>query len=188
MAQEVNAYCDRRRSEARQEAERILADGRRVADQEYARGIEATQAEIDRADRRERQRLNAETEKAALAVQHKVVEEVLGEARAELLRLAESDEFGPVLETLLDEILQATPGEGLVVLVPPAHADRIRGWLQSRGRSDLEVRPAPALKDGAAVQDARQTFRVSNTLTGRLKVVLDEARKHCHARLFAEEG
>jgi vacuolar-type H+-ATPase subunit E/Vma4 len=186
MAQEVQADCDRRLGEARREAERILAEGRRVADQEYARGIETTREEISLADRRERQRLDAEHDKAFLAVQHKVVEEVLARVGEEIRRLSQAPDFGAVLEALLAEILAEVRGKKLDVLAPPAHADRIAAFLQERGRGELRVIPWASLTDGVAVQDRRRTYRVSNTLSGRLVAIQDEARKRCQARLFAK--
>lgn len=188
MSQSVQADCDRILSEARQEADRILAEGRRAADLEYTRGVEATRAEIELADRRERQRLEAEHEKAFLAVQHTVVEEVLNRATDEIARLTQGPEFGPVLDALLDEVLEAVPGRDLMVLAPPAHVDRIRERLQALGRAELEVQPSPGPLDGVAVQDLRRTFRVSNTLSGRFEAVHDEARKLAQARLFGREG
>lgn len=188
MAQEVKADCDRVLAEARQEAERIQAEGRRVADQEYAQAIEATRREIELADRRERQRLDAEHTKAFQAVQHRVVEEVLGRAREEMARMARGDEFGAILEALLGEILQESSEGRLDVLTPPAHADRIRRRLVESGRGHLEAIPYAGLTDGVAVQDKRRTFRVSNTLSGRLAVMQDEARKRAQARLFEKEA
>ena len=187
MAQEVQADCDRRTAEAHQEAERILSEGRRVADQEYARAVDATRTEIDLANRRERQRLDAEHTKAFLAVQHQVVEEVLGRVRDEMARIAQAPDFGPTLEALLDEILAEVRGRDLDVLIPTAHADRIGPYLERLGRTDLRVVPWPALTDGVAVQDRRRTFRVSNTLSGRLVATQDDARRRCQAQLFEKK-
>lgn len=188
MAQEVQADCERRLTEARREAERILAEGRRVADQDYARGMDATRSEIELANRRERQRLDAEHDKAFLAVQHKVVEEVLARAGQEVARRAQGPEFGDALEALLGEVLAEVRDRDLDVLVPPAHADRIGQYLQRAGRTDLRVVPWPSLTDGVAVQDRRRTFRVSNTLSGRFVALQDEIRRRCQARLFEREG
>jgi vacuolar-type H+-ATPase subunit E/Vma4 len=187
MAQTVQAECDRVLGEARQEAERILAEGRRVADREYSRGMESTQEEVASADRLERQRLQVEHDKAFLAVQHKVVEEVLARVGDEIRSRAQGPEFGAVLEALLDEILAVKPRKNHDVLVPPAHADRIAQYLQRLGRTDMQVIPWPLLTDGVAVQNRRRTHRVSNTLSGRLSAIQDEARRRCQARLFEKK-
>lgn len=187
MAQQVQADCDKVLAEARQEAERILSEGRRVADREYETGIEGTRAEIATADRRERQRLDAEHDKAFLAVQHKVVEEVLARVGDEIRSRAQAPDFGSVLEALLDEILAQKPRKNLDVLVPPVHAERIAQYVQRLGRSDLQVIPWPGLTDGVAVQNRRRSYRISNTLSGRLAAIQDEARKRCQARLFEKK-
>lgn len=184
MARQVAQQCEERRSEALREAERIRSEGRRVAEQRYEAGLAAVKAELDAADRRVRHQVEVEAEKSKLAAQHQVVEEVLAQVREEVKRLASSDELGTILEALLDEVLHEVSGQDLVVLAPPAHVERLRQKLAETGRGHIEVRPFAALTDGVAVQDARRSFRVSNTLSGRLNVVANDARKLCQNRLF----
>lgn len=184
MAQQVAQQCEERRSDALREAERIRSEGRRIAEQRYEAGLAAVKAELDAADRRVRHQVEVEAEKSKLAAQHQVVEEVLAQVREEIKRLASSDEFGAILEALLDEVLHEVSGQDLVVLAPPDHAERLRQKLAETGRGHIEVRPFAALTDGVAVQDTRRSFRISNTLSGRLNVVANDARKLCQNRLF----
>ncbi len=184
MAQQVAQQCQERHDEAMREAERIRAEGRRTAEQRYESGLASVKAELDAADRRVRHQVEVEAEKSKLAAQHQVVEEVLAQVREEVARLASSDEFGAILEALLDEVLSEVTGQDLVVLAPPSHVERLRQRLADTGRGHIEVRPYTALTDGVAVQDARRTFRISNTLAGRLSVVANDARKLCQNRLF----
>lgn len=184
MAQQVAQQCDQRRSEANREAERIRAEGRGTADQRYESGLAVVKAELDAADRRVRHQVAVEAEKSKLAAQHQVVEEVLAQVKQEIGRMASSADFGSILEALLEEILGVVSGQGLVVLSPPAHVDRLRQRLAETGRDGVAVVAYPALTDGVAVQDERRSYRISNTLSGRLNVVSNDARKLCQNRLF----
>ncbi len=186
MAQQVAQTVEKRLADARQEADRIRAEGQRTAEELYTRGMESARAEIEAADRRTRQQVSSEAEKNRLAAQHQVVEEVLEEVRRELARRADSPGFVSVLEALLAEILEQETRNDLVVLAPAAHVDAVRSWLEQTGRGGLTVEPWPDVVDGVAVQDPRRTFRISNTLSGRLEIVINHARKLCQDRLFGE--
>ena len=61
-------------------------------------------------------------------------------------------------------------------------------WLQANGHGSVEVESAAGLIDGIAVQDPQRTYRITNTLSSRFRLVEGEARKRCLGRLVGEEA
>lgn len=187
MADQTGRECDKRITAARGEAERIVAEAEDEAARKREETLKATHAEVDELAKRSRQRADAEAAKAKLTMRHRVAEEVLATVGDEIRKLVDSDEFPKVLNALLPEVMAAKEGS-VVVLAPEAHADHCRQWLAENGHDDVKVEGSGEFWDGVAIQDAKRTWRVSNTLTGRFAILEDELRKECIARLFGDES
>lgn len=183
LRRQAQAECDNRLAAAHQTAEQIAAKARSQADARRANAEKALQTELDHLTEHGRMLADAEAEKASLAMQNDVVEEVLESVGAALERLAHSADFGPVLELLLAEVMDGA-NSGVVVLAPPAHVDTCRRWLESHGRASAAVEPSPEVTDGVAIQDARKSYRITNSLTSRAAKLKAEARKYCMKILF----
>jgi vacuolar-type H+-ATPase subunit E/Vma4 len=184
MRRQTQAECDARLADARRAAEEVLAVARRQADAREAETRNAITAELDHLARHGRMIAEAEAEKATLAMENDVVEEILAGVRASLDRLAKSAEFGPVVEALLAEVMDGTD-PGMVVLAPAAHVDLCRRWLQSHGYAAVPVEASSDVWDGVAIQDPQKSYRVTNTLSSRAAKLEGEARRHCMTTLFA---
>ncbi len=185
MARQVAGACEDRLSRANAEKDAILADARAKAAAQRDSTLRALRAEKDDLDRRRKQLAGAEAAKAGLAMKNDIVEAVLAEVEAEVERIVSGPEFPAVLDALLAQVMAVVSGD-LVVLAPPAHVDRVRGWLEGNGHAGIPVEASPAHGDGVAVQDPKRTYRVSNTLGGRFDRVKGEARKRCMQALFGQ--
>lgn len=183
MARQVAAECERFRSEARSEAEAIVAEARAQAADLRAKTLDATAAEMRRLDERWRQKADAEAAKAALMMKNQAVHEVLGHVRERIRAIAEGPRFRDVLDALLAEVMDVAEDD-IVVLAPQQYADHVRDWLAANGRGGVPVEGSASLWDGVAVQDPARTYRISNTLSGRFARVEEEARKLCMTQLF----
>ncbi|MBI5093841.1 MAG: V-type ATP synthase subunit E [Candidatus Hydrogenedentes bacterium] len=184
MRSQTQAECESRLAEARRAAEDIRAAARRQADVRQAESRAAVQTELDHLARHGRMIAEAEAEKATLAMENDVVEEILAGVRQSLEQLAKSPEFGPVVEALLAEVM-ADADPGVVALAPPAHVELCRRWLQSHGHAGVTVEASQEVWDGVAIQDNRKSYRVTNTLSSRCTKLEGEARRHCMTTLFA---
>lgn len=162
-----------------------MDEARKTNDERHRAAVAAARAELDEAAQHAQQLARIEAEKVAWAGQHKVAEDVLARVRDELDRLVESEAFAPVVEALLKELLAGMRGE-MVVLAPPRHAEQCRLWLREQGVDGATLESCPSLRDGVAVQDCEQTFRISNTLSGRLAKLEPTVRKLCAERLLNE--
>jgi vacuolar-type H+-ATPase subunit E/Vma4 len=183
MSQQAAAQRESILADARREAEAIREAARREAEAHRRQTLAALDAELGQLARQERERAEAEAHMRVLTTKDSVAAELLAGVQAELARVAESADFEGILEALLDELLPEAP-QGGVVLAPPAHVERVRGWLASRGREDLSVQPVASLRDGLAVQDAARSYRVTNTLSARFNGQEAGLRKLCIGRLF----
>ena len=122
-------------------------------------------------------------------MKNEAVEAVLADVSRQVREIASGPAFGPILDSLLAELMGAAgSGDDMEVLAPEAHADHVRGWLERNGRGGLKVVGSREFWDGVAVQDAKRTYRISNTLTGRFGRVEQVARKHCMTALFGQGG
>lgn len=189
MARSAAQAAEESLARGRAESEAIRSQARAANDRRRAQSLAETQADIDRLAARARMILEQNAQRDALSIQHRVAEEVLARGRQEIQRLAGEPDFGPVLEDLAASVLAEAEREhggldGLVVLAPPAHLDRIRKWVSGRGYAGLTVEPSAGLLDGVAVQDAARTFRISHTLAGRFDKLENEIRALCLTRLF----
>ncbi len=186
MRAEVEKRKESLLAEARAEAACIVEEGRQAAEERREAVLRDVRAELDNLYRRSQARLKAETEKAELAVKDTVTEDVLAKVRERIAALAREDRFGDILEALLKEVIEASP-PGVKILAPEAHVDRCREWLEANGHEGFEVEGAPWLRDGVAAEDPKRSFRLSNTLHGRLEKLEPLARKRTMERLFKEQ-
>jgi len=201
MAQETAHRRAQILETARAEAARVLEAARDQAARQRDETVRSAQAELAELAQRARERAEAEAEMLVLTTKDRITAEILGRVSEELARIAQTPDFGVVLESLLDELLRDTvdkdggrtpvekdgernPVE--VVLAPRAHVDRCRRWLAAHGYGHIETRGSDTLYDGVAVQDARRSFRVSNTFTARLANQEGALRKWCLARLLGD--
>lgn len=185
MTSQIVAQCDAKLAESKAQAERTRQDARNRATKRRADLLAAVEREVAEMKRRSRERVEAETEMVILTTKDTVTDELLERVRGELKAKAAAPDFANVLDALLAELMPQAPANG-VVLVPAAHEAHCREWLSSNGHGEVEVRVLPGLADGVAVQDAKQTFRVTNTLSARFQQLEPSLRKYCVAQLFGE--
>lgn len=185
MTAQVEAQCEENLARARAEADRILADADAEASAARDRMLKATQAEIDTLDDRSRQKAEAEAAKAKLEMRNDIVEMVMAKVRAEVESIVAGSNFPAILDALLTTLVgNAELRNGSVVLAPEAHVAHVQQWLSSHGHDGVPVEGSRVTWDGVAIQDEAQTYRISNTLTGRYTRVESEARRHCMVSLF----
>jgi len=185
MAAGVAAECERLTAEARQEAERIVSEARQAAAQRGEAERARVQAELADLEKRAAATAKADGERDDLSMQHAVCDDVLDQVRDEARKIAESPDFPRVLNALMGEVLRESPPD-VMLQVPEAHLEHCREWLHLYSFDDVELEPSAELKDGVAVQDKARTFRIANTLTGRLTRLEGQARRDILSRLFGD--
>lgn len=170
-------------AEAEAQADRIKASARDAAAHRREQTLRETERDLEQLRVRWEQMAEAEAAKAELAMKHDAVEAVLEDVRGRIEALRESAEFESILGALLEELMGAADGD-VVVVAPSAHVDFVRSWLGEHGHNKVPVEPSDKLTDGVALQDPDRTYRISNTLSSRYALVLEEARKICMTSLF----
>lgn len=186
MTAQVTEECDGNRAAAQQEAEAIQAEADRKSAAQREATQSATDAEMDRLDARWRQMAHAEASRANLVAKNDAVKAVMQKVESEISRIVEGDDFPAILDALLASL--ATEIDGDVVLIgPEGHIDHIKSWLASNGHDGIGVEASTEFWDGVALQDPAQTYRISNTLTGRYGRVEQEARRLCTIQLFGDD-
>lgn len=188
MTAQVTEECEGNIAAAREEAAAIQADAEKKAASQRESVEASTETEMNRLDERWRQMAHAEASRADLVVKNEAVKAVMQKVQAEIKAIVSGGDFPQVLDALLnslnDEITQH-----VVVVGPEAHVDHIKGWLSNHGHENVTVEGSPEMWDGVAVQDAKRTYRISNTLTGRYGRVEQEARRLCMVKMFgSSEG
>lgn len=173
--------------QARKEADAILEQARQQCAQRRKKALAALRAELEDVARDGRARAEAEAARAMLSLRETVAEDIMGQVMAEIERHVQGPAFAQTFDALLAEIAEEVR-TGVRVLAPPLQVNRCRQWLAARGLAEVEVRPAPDIAGGVAIEDAERTFRVTNTLAVRYAVCESDARKTCAALLFAEES
>ncbi|MFP6616138.1 MAG: V-type ATP synthase subunit E [Candidatus Hydrogenedentota bacterium] len=185
MTAQVTEECDGNRAAAQQEADAIQAEADRKSAAQREATQSATDAEMDRLDERWRQMAHAEASRASLMAKNDAVKAIMQKVESEIRRIVESDEFPAILDALLVSL--ATEIEGEVVLIgPESHVAHIESWLSSNGHDGIKVEGSNEFWDGVAIQDPAQTYRISNTLSGRYGRVEQEARRLCMIKLFGD--
>jgi len=187
MTQQADAQRAEIVAAAQAEAARIDASARAEASDARERALRQAEADLSAAAQRGRERAEAEAHMLVLTTKDTIASEILGAAEAELAKIASGPGFASVLEQLLAEVLEGAP-EQVVVLAPQAHADAVKAWLEANGRGGAEVVATSALSDGVAIQDAGQTWRVTNTLSARFARQEGALRKSCIQQLFGGEN
>jgi len=187
LTRSADERCETTLAKARVEADTILEQARQQCAQRREKALAAVRAELDNVARDSRARAEAEAARATLSLRETVAEDVMGQVMAEVERHVQGPAFAQTFDALLGEIAEEIR-TGVRVLAPPLQVDRCRQWLAGHRLAEVEVRPAPDIAGGVAVEDADRTFRVTNTLAVRYAVCERGARKTCVALLFAEES
>jgi V/A-type H+-transporting ATPase subunit E len=185
MSRRVAEECDVLLARARGEAEGIVAEARRKAQQQRKEALARAHGEMKRLADRARELGAIQAEQETLTMEQAVADEVLQSVRSELEGIAARPDFGTILDALLAELAPVAPPDGLV-LAPTGFGDRCRAWLRQNGHSGVAVEESGSLRDGVAVQDRGKTFRITNTLSSRFNKLENEARKACIHALFGQ--
>lgn len=173
--------------DAKQQATQIHDDARARTARRRERTLAETESELQVLAERNRQRAQAEAEMVVKTTRDTITDELLQSVLAELGRIPGEAGFEATLLSLLAELMdEAEPG--MTVLVPAAHKDACASWLSSNGHGDLAVEASDALNDGVAIQDATQSYRVTNTLSTRFQKQEAALRRHCRKALFGGEA
>jgi vacuolar-type H+-ATPase subunit E/Vma4 len=189
LLEQMTVLMTQRREEmlkaAHAEADRIMAQARHEMDAlrlktQAAAHVDAERMRVQRLAQAERQ-----AEKELLTLRDRVVEDVLNQARQQAIDVADTSEFEPILKALLSEVVRDAPNEAIVE-VPPAYEQKCREQLDALGHRGLRVIAVEHMRDGVALRDQDQTFRVLNTLASRFDRVVSQARRLCMHRLFEE--
>lgn len=187
MTQQAEAQRSSTAAAGQAEADRILAQAQQESAASRERALRTAEAELSAAAQRGRERAEAEAHMLVLTTKDTLASEILAAAEASLAQAASGPDFSAVLASLLAEVLEGAP-ENIVVLAPVAHTDTVKSWLEANGRGGLSVQPSAFLKDGVAIQDAGQTFRVTNTLSARFHRQEGALRKLSLQQLFGGEN
>ncbi len=187
MARQVDAVRDGNLSAAKESAESILDETRQDCAALELDTLASTASEMETLAERWRQKADSEAAKAALIVQNDAVHAVLDRVQEQILQIVSGDKFPAILDALLSELMAEAPAD-VIALAPPDHVDHVKAWLSNNGHGSVAVESASSMWDGVAVQDRGRTFRFSNTLTGRLSRVEQQARGLCMTSLFGVQA
>lgn len=187
MTEQAAKERQERLARARAEADRVRREAEQDAQAQRDEAVSQLKAELDAEAQRARAHASASTKTQVLAARDTLADDLLSEVHTQLARLADGPDFAPVLEALLDELLEHAPEEA-VVLVPPPYEDQVFNWLTHRGKAHMRVEADPDLTGGVAVRDPHGHLRLSNTLHLRMHKVESEARRLCRQMLFGKEG
>ena len=187
----MSGCAQRKRDEilaaARRDVDAIESDARQRAVASRDTRLAAVRAELESLAYREHERAQADASRAALAMQHEVVDGILQQAGTELNRLSAADAFGCTVVCLLDEAMRvagrAIKGP-LRVLAPPAHVNPCAQWLGEHGFPEITVDASTEADGGVIVEDPRRTLRITNVLASRFGKLEGVARGYCMKKLF----
>lgn len=185
MTRTAREQCDRMLAEARREAEAIETEAKDRCVEERDNAIAEAKSRLARRRADARHAAETEANRIGRALEANVAEEVLAEAENAIRAVVESPDFPRIIETFLEEAVTGVDGN-LQVLIPPAHATRVRRWLDAHGMADIEVVSEPDVTDGVMVQDVSRTFRITNTLTNRFDRLREKTRTRCIEILFRD--
>jgi vacuolar-type H+-ATPase subunit E/Vma4 len=183
MAQQAAEQCARIAADAQAQAESILAEARAQAAAHRDAVWRTVKSEEAHKDRITAQFARVKAEKARLLARNSAVTDVMEVVDAEIARLVKGSGFGPILEKLLEEALDASTGP-VVVEAPARHVDAVRAVVQRHGGDVRDVVASPTLRDGVSVWNPERTLRIMNTLRARLAILEDDVRKYIVQRLF----
>lgn len=187
MTQQVAQQCDEIIAAAKAEAASIQRAAEDRATAYRAAALQQTDSELHAQATRSRERAEAESHMVVMTTKDTVTVEVMDDVQRRLRAVAEGPEFPQVLEALLGELLDGAPQE-VIVLAPPKQVDHVRQWLQAHGRGSTTVQGIASLRDGVAIQDKDHKWRVTNSLSSRLRRQEGALRKNAVSRLFGAEG
>jgi len=183
----VDRECQALHIAAEEEAAAILFDAHEEVERQRIEALATQRAEAETQLRKVQEQAEARRGVDEAAMRHQVADEVLGHVPAHLERMAQSPDFGFVVEALLAEALASLPG-ATAVGAPVVHVERCRAWLQQHGYAQVTVEADPDLRDGVTAFEPTGRSRVTNTLTSRFERMKEAARKRCLERLYGEEA
>jgi len=192
ITRQADQACQANLESAKAEKAAILDHARKASEKRRDDVLKSLAGNLAAQSEQARAMAQIAAERETISTRQGLTEEVLSQAKARIRQIAESDAFGPVLEGLSAQVLDACNADtgeltGVTVLVPPRHVDRIRTFLSNNGNGNVPVRAEADLLDGAAVQDDAQTFRISHTLSGRYERLENAARAISLKKLFGGE-
>jgi vacuolar-type H+-ATPase subunit E/Vma4 len=165
-------------------AERIAA-AHTAAAERRKQAVEALACRHAGLEAQMRDQAAAEASRNSFMTRHTLVQESVAAAHERLNQMAEHPDFAETILVLLQESLRlADDAIPIIIQVPDLFQSTVKEFLNRSGINDAQVVSQDTPVDGVIVLAKDGSFRISNTLTLRLKQNAQKASALAYQRFF----
>ena len=132
MSAQVEAEREESLAKARAEADQIRQNATDRAAERRTQTLADLKTELETTAAQSKERAESAAAMIALTTKDTVTDELLQDVQRDLKARAADPAFADTLSALLAELMPEAP-DGGTVLVPPAHEDHCRSWLEQNG-------------------------------------------------------
>lgn len=186
MTELLEQRCLECLKEAEFRADEILSKAKMQSEEQLCEALENARAKAENLKRRVKTQVKEEATDQILLLRETLVEETLAAISDSIEEIVNGPDFPHVLVTLIEETLHQIEGKA-IVKVPQLHLDYCRQWLDKRNYPHVSLDPISEMRDGVIIEDPDHTFRITNTLSGRLEKSVGDIRMLCIKKFFSEE-
>lgn len=189
LDKEASAEIDAILSEARTRASEIVAEAKDDAEALLAQRGRAAQQQYEAALVRAKSAAQLEASSLKLRAQQTAIEQVFHDVTAKVEALTrDTTRYGPVLGSLLDEAIAGVGKDNVsAIAIHPEDEALATEAARKHGLAE-KLEPDPAIRGGVRVRAAKSNVSIENTLFGRLAAVRDDLASEVAATLLRKEA
>lgn len=174
-------------SQAKDEAQRIIAKTQRQAEKEFQEKILAQRSEVYLEAKRLVDSAELEARKRIITFREQVIQEVLSTLELRLKNIRKQLEYPDLLLSAIKEGIDFLPGKEFVVELSQKDLEFVKDKIEALGKElslKIELEASPSVEGGSRIYTSDRRLLYDNTLLARLKRYDHEIRREIWRKIF----
>lgn len=177
-------------TQAKAEAERVIAGAQGLAEKELQEKIVAQRSEAYVEARRLVDSAELEAKKRIIAFREQLIQEIFRALELRLRKISDQPEYPDFLLSTIREGIHSLPGKEFVIELKQEDLELVKEKTEALGRelsAKIELRTLPSIEGGSRIYTADRRLLYDNSLLARLRRREDEIRRQIWRKIFGTE-
>ncbi len=177
-------------TQAKAEAERVIAGAQGLAEKELQEKIVAQRSDAYVEAKRLVDSAELEAKKRIIAFREQLIQEIFRALELRLRKISDQPEYPDFLLSTIREGIHSLPGKEFVIELKQEDLELVKEKTEALGRelsAKIELRTLPSIEGGSRIYTADRRLLYDNSLLARLRRREDEIRRQIWRKIFGTE-
>ena len=177
-------------TQAKAEAERVIAGAQGLAEKDLQEKIVAQRSEAYVEAKRLVDYAELEAKKRIIAFREQLIQEIFSALELRLRKISDQPEYPDFLLSTIREGIHSLPGREFVIELKQEDLELVKEKTEALGRelsAKIELRTLPSIEGGSRIYTADRHLLYDNSLLARLRRREDKIRQQIWRKIFGTE-